>query len=125
MLSLSWYIISIISLSPKKPAFNDSIIPLFISISDKESKNSVQINIFSGMKNVPIWFLPNSLLNPVFPPCAASTIPRNVEGTNDKFAPLLKVLVAKPTRSLNTPPPIPIIFELLSSDSENIISQIF
>ena len=111
--------------SPRKPDFKDSIIPLFISISDKEFKNSVHTNISSGIKNVPIWFFPYLLLNPVLPPCAASTIPRKVEGTNDKLAPLLKVLAAKPTKSVKTPPPIPIIFEFRSSDSENIISQIF
>ena len=58
-----------------------------------------------GSLNTPISFFSPPKLKPVLPPTEASTIERRVVGILMKLMPRLKVLAAKPPRSVTIPPP--------------------
>ena len=60
-------------------------------------------------------FFPASVLMPVLPPTAASTMPSNVVGTWTTLTPRIQVAAANPARSVTDPPPSPITTSRRSS----------
>ena len=62
-----------------------------------------------GKWNAPARFFPSSVLMPVLPPIAASTIPTSVVGTATHRTPRRCVAATKPATSVVEPPPKPTI----------------
>ena len=61
----------------------------------------------AGSWNEPTRFFPSSVLIPVLPPTAASTIASSVVGTWTTLTPRSQVAATKPARSVVAPPPTP------------------
>ena len=91
--------------SAMKPAFTISAMPATISLRGKVSRVARSTSTADGWWNAPTRFLPASVLMPVFPPTAASTIPSNVVGTCTMSTPRSQVAAANPATSVAAPPP--------------------
>ena len=88
-----------------KPAFTISAMPATISLRGNVSRVARSTSTAAGWWNAPTRFLPASVLMPVLPPTAASTMPSSVVGTCTMSTPRSQVAAANPATSVAAPPP--------------------
>ena len=91
--------------SAMKPAFTISAMPATISLRGNVSRVARSTSTAAGWWNAPTRFLPASVLMPVLPPTAASTMPSSVVGTCTMSTPRSQVAAANPATSVAAPPP--------------------
>jgi hypothetical protein len=87
------------------PPFTTSAMPAARSSAGSVRSVSRSATTAAGSWNAPTRFLPASVLIPVFPPTAASTMPSSVVGTLTRRTPRIQLAATKPPRSVTAPPP--------------------
>ena len=87
------------------PALTISAMPATISLRGNVSSVARSTSTAAGWWNAPTRFLPASVLMPVLPPTAASTMPSSVVGTCTMSTPRSQVAAANPATSVAAPPP--------------------
>ncbi len=76
-----------------------------ISAAGRDRSASRSQSTPAGGWNAPTRFLPSSVLSPVLPPTAASTMPSSVVGTCTTRTPRSQAAATNPARSVAAPPP--------------------
>ena len=82
-----------------KPHLTTSAMPETNSLRGTDSRVAVSMNTAAGSWKLPTRFLPASVLMPVLPPTAASTIASSVVGMCTTRTPRIHVAAAKPVTS--------------------------
>jgi hypothetical protein len=90
-----------------KPALTTSAMPFTSSSRGRVSSAARSTSTAAGSWNAPTRFFPASVLIPVLPPTAASTIASRVVGTCSTRTPRSQVAATNPARSVTAPPPRP------------------
>jgi len=105
------------------PPLMISAIPATISLWGKVSSVTRSTSTAAGSWKEPTRFLPASVLIPVLPPTAASTMASSVVGTWITRTPRIQVAATKPARSVAAPPPREITASLRVSPMRPRTSQ--
>ena len=92
--------------SRTSPHLTDSARPATRSLRGSVSSAVRSHSTPAGSWKAPTRFLPASVLMPVLPPTAASTMPSTVVGTCTTRTPRSHVAATKPARSVVDPPPM-------------------
>ncbi len=87
------------------PALTTSAIPAMSSLAGNVVSSAMSTSTAAGWWKAPTRFLPASVLMPVLPPMAASTMASRVDGTCTMSIPRSQVAATKPATSVAAPPP--------------------